>query len=145
MGDTRITRIKKKEIVDRWKPRYAGLPRLRLGNNGKPWSKKISSLIFVLHGFPFFQAIQKSQFSAYLRNLLIKKPFRGNLCGSESPARHCEPAHPGEAGGSVRDILGPARVLTKGLVLGSSCSGEITIVNQQTQGGGWAYEQDPIS
>ena len=46
---------------------------------------------------------------------------------------------------SQRTGTSPARVLTKGLVLGSSCSGEVTIFNQQTQGGGWAYEQDPIS
>jgi hypothetical protein len=53
---------------DRWKLRYAGIPRLRLGNNGKPWSTTISSLIFVPHEFPFFQAIQPSQFLEYQRN-----------------------------------------------------------------------------
>jgi hypothetical protein len=47
---------------DRWKPRYAGIPRLLLGNSGKPWSTKMSELIFVPHGFPFFQAIQANQF-----------------------------------------------------------------------------------
>jgi len=50
-----------------------------------------------------------------LRNLRIKKPYPRNLSGSES---------------SVRDIPGPLMLLTKGLVLGSSCSGEVTIVNQ---------------
>jgi hypothetical protein len=72
---------------DRWKLRYAGVPRLRLGNNGKPWSTKISlprgilhrraavsgipqgELIFVPHGFPFFQAIQSTQFLEHLCNL----------------------------------------------------------------------------
>ena len=54
---------------DRWKLRYAGIPRLRLGNNGKPWSTKISSRIFVPHGFPFFQAIQPFSFLEYQRNL----------------------------------------------------------------------------
>ncbi|KPK22101.1 MAG: hypothetical protein AMK69_20485 [Nitrospira bacterium SG8_3] len=54
---------------DRWKLRYAGFPRLRLGSNGKPSRTKMSLLIFVPHGFPFFQAIQPSQFLEYLRNL----------------------------------------------------------------------------
>jgi hypothetical protein len=58
----RIYRMSRMGCKDRWKLRYAGIPRLRLGNNGKPWSTKISSLIFVSHGFPFFQAIQPSQF-----------------------------------------------------------------------------------
>jgi hypothetical protein len=40
---------------DRWKLRYAGIPRLRLGNNGKPRSTKISSLILVLVGSHFFK------------------------------------------------------------------------------------------
>ena len=60
---------------DRWKPRYAGIPRLRLGNNGKPWSTKMSELIFVPHGFPFFQAIQTIQFLEYLRNLRNLRPY----------------------------------------------------------------------
>ena len=55
---------------DRWKPRYAGIPRLRLGNNGKPWSTKISSLIFVPHGFPFFQAIPYSS-SLFFRAICV--------------------------------------------------------------------------
>jgi hypothetical protein len=38
---------------DRWKLRYAEIPRLRLGNNGKPRSTKISSLILVLVGSHF--------------------------------------------------------------------------------------------
>jgi hypothetical protein len=49
------------------------------------------------------------------------------------------------SGGSVRKIPSPSMLLTKGLVLGSSCSGEGTIVNQKTHRGGWANEQDPIS
>jgi hypothetical protein len=61
---------------DRWKLRYAGIPRRRLGNNGKPWSKKISSLIFLPNGFPFFQAIQLSEFFEYLRNLWINTSVR---------------------------------------------------------------------
>jgi hypothetical protein len=36
-------------------------------------------------------------------------------------------------------------LLTKGLVLGISCSGELRIINQKTHRGGWANEQDPIS
>ncbi|MGD9040660.1 MAG: hypothetical protein PVH82_13555, partial [Desulfobacteraceae bacterium] len=54
---------------DRWKPRYAGIPRLRLGNNGKPWRTKISLLIYVPQGFLFFQAIRPTQFLEYQRNL----------------------------------------------------------------------------
>jgi len=57
---------------DRWKLRCAPIPRLRLGNNGKPWSTKISPLIFVPHGFPFFRAIQPRQLLKYLRNLRPK-------------------------------------------------------------------------
>jgi len=51
----------------------------------------------------------------------------------------------GEAGGSVKEISSSLMLLTKGLVLGSSCSGELTIINQKTHRGGWANEQDPIS
>jgi hypothetical protein len=102
---------------DRWKSRYTGIPRLRLGNNGKPWSTKISSLIFVLYGFPLFQAIPT---------------VCGSLCGSVAK-------YP------FRDIQSPNLLLTKGLVLGTSCGGEGTIVNQKTHRGGWANEQDPIS
>jgi len=58
----RIYRMSRIGCKDRWKSRYAGIPRLSLGNNGKPWSTKISSLIFVPHGFPFFQAIQPTHF-----------------------------------------------------------------------------------
>jgi hypothetical protein len=65
----RIYRISRIEHRDRWKPRYAGLPRLRLGNNGKLWSVKMCKLILAPHEFPFFQAIQLSQFLKYLRNL----------------------------------------------------------------------------
>ncbi|KPK24841.1 MAG: hypothetical protein AMK69_15575 [Nitrospira bacterium SG8_3] len=54
----RIYRMSGIGCADRWKLRYAAFLRLRLGNNGKPWSTRISSLIFVPHRFPFFQAIQ---------------------------------------------------------------------------------------
>lgn len=58
---------------DRWKSRVAGFPRLRLGTNGKPWSTKISKLIFVIHGFPLFQAIQSNQFLEYPWNPCVQR------------------------------------------------------------------------
>jgi hypothetical protein len=33
-----------------------GVPKASLGNNGKPWSAKMSELILVPQGFPFFSS-----------------------------------------------------------------------------------------
>ena len=75
----RIYRMPRIGCKDPWKLRYAGIPRLCLGNNGKPRSTKISSLILVLMGSHFFK---RSNHASFLNISVICV-----ICGSKSASR----------------------------------------------------------